>query len=196
MSKLDEHAAWIKTLYKVHKTAKATHKRLLEEGVEVSYEALRQWLHRHADELTALRVGRGKPAELRPKQLFGFLPEEADWTPGHETAPAIFYSLIQDTPPDYKDVLLDACLTRYGVQSSLKELDATHLPLKQLRNLCDLEIYLLAYLLGDYRPLVGVSLNEFWTQIRAITPMAVRLRQLIACRNSVTVGELRKLLHG
>lgn len=196
MSKLDPHADLIKKLYKAEKTAKGTHKRLLEEGVDASYEILRQWLHKHAHELPPLRVGGGKPTEPREMQLFRFLPENADWVPDAYMYPEFFECLIQDSTPPHKDALLAACLTRYGIETTIKELEDTKLPLKRLRGLCDLEIYLMAYLLGHHGALVGVSLEEFSAETRAITPMAIRLRQIIARRNSITVGKLRELLHG
>lgn len=196
MGKLDPHANLIKMLYKSEGTAEGTHQRLLEEGVDACYETLRQWLHKHAHELPPLRVGGGKPTEPRAKQLFKFLPETADWVPDGYMYPEFFECLIQDSTPPHKDALLAGCLTRYGIDTTIKELETTKLPLKRLRNLCDLEIYLMAYLLGRHGALVGVSLLEFSAESRAITPMAIRLRQIIARRNSITVGQLRKLLHG
>lgn len=196
MSKLDPHADLIKRLYGENKTAQATHQRLLEAGVPGSYEKLRQWLHDHAAELPPLRIGGGAPTKLRQEQLFGFLPENADWAPAVYMFPEFFECLIPDSTPGHKDALLAACLTRYGIATTIKELEATTLPLKRLRNLSDLEIYLMAYLLGHHGALVGVSLSEFSDRTRAITPMAIRLREIIARRNSITVGQLRKLLHG
>jgi hypothetical protein len=196
MSKLDPHADLIKNLYKAEKTAKGTHRRLLEEGVNASYETLRQWLHKNAHELPALRIGGGKPTEPQAKQLFRFLPENADWIPDAYMYPEFFECLIQDSTPQHKYALLAGCLTRYGIVTTVQELEATKLPLKRLRRLSDLEIYLLAYLLGDHGALVGVPLSEFSDRTRAITPMAVRLRQIIARRNSITLGQLRKLLRG
>ena len=196
MSKLDSHADLIKKLYKAEKTAKGTHKRLLEEGVDASYEILRQWLHKHAHELPPLRVGGGKPTEPRAMQLFRFLPENPDWVPDAYMYPEFFECLIQDSNPQHKDALLAACLTRYGIETTITELQSTKLPLKRLRGLCDLEIFLMAHLLGHHGALVGVSLEEFSAETRAITPMAIRLRQIIARRNSITVGKLRELLHG
>jgi hypothetical protein len=195
-SKLDPHAPLIIKLYKAHKNAKATHQRLLEAGVPSSYEKLRQWLHDHAHELPPLRIGGGAPTKLRQEQLFGFLPENADWVPDAYMFPEFFECLIQDSTPWHKDALLAGCLQRYGIETTIQELEATKLPLKRLRSLSDLEIYLLAYLLGHHGALVGVPLSEFSDRTRAITPMAVRLRQIIARRNSVTVGQLRKLLQG
>jgi hypothetical protein len=196
MSKLDPHTDLIKKLYKAEKTAKGTHKRLLEEGVDASYEILRQWLHKHAHELPPLRVGGGKPTERRAMQLFRFLPENPDWVPDAYMFPEFFECLIPDSTPGHKDALLATRLTLYGIDTTIQELEGTKLPLKRLRTLSDLEIYLLAYLLGHHGPLVGVSLKEFSSETRAITPMAIRLRQIIARRNSITVGKLRELLHG
>lgn len=196
MSKLDPHAKLIKKLYKSEKTAKGTHRRLLEQGVDGSYEILRQWLHKHAHELPPLRVGGGKPTKPQAKQLFRFLPENADWVPDAYMFPEFFDCLIQDSTPLHKDALLAGCLTRYGIETTIKELEDTKLPLKRLRGLSDLEIFLMAYLLGHHGALVGVSLEEFSAETRAITPMAIRLRQIIARRNSITVGQLRKLLQG
>jgi|GEM_PF-3067218 len=194
MSKLDPHADLIKKLYMSEETAEGTHQRLLEEGVDVSYETLRKWLHKHAHELPPLRVGGGKPPEPQARQLFRFLPANADWVPDAYMYPEFFECLIQDSTPAHKDALLAGCLTRYGIQTHLKTLEATKLPLKRFRNLSDLEIYLMAYLLGHHGALVGVSLEEFSAETRAISPMAIRLRQIIARRNSITVGELRKLI--
>ena len=195
MSKLDPHADLIKKLYRAEKTAKGTHRRLLEEGVDGSYEILRQWLHNHAHELPPLRLGGGKPTEPQAKQLFRFLPPNVDWVPDAYMYPEFFECLIQDSTPPHKDALLAACLTRFGIETTIKELDETKLPLKRLRGLCDLEIFLMAYLLGHHGALVGVSLEDFSDRTRAITPTAIRLRQIIARRNSITVGQLRELLH-
>jgi hypothetical protein len=196
MSKLDPHEKLIIKLYNSEKTAKGTHRRLQQEGVDASLETVRQWLHQHANELPPLRVGGGKPAEPQAKQLFRFLPENADWVPDAYMYPEFFECLIQDSTPPHKDALLAACLTRYGIETTIKELEYTKLPLKRLRGLCDLEIFLMAYLLGHHAALVGVSLEEFSAETRAITPTAIRLRQIIARRNSITVGQLRELLHG
>ena len=196
MSKLDEHADLINTFYKTEGSAKATHQRLLEEGIDVSYEALRQWLHKHANELPPLRVGGGKPTEPRPNQLFGFLPAKADWVPDKYMFPEFFECMLEESTPGHKDALLASRLTHYGIETTIQELEGTKLPLKRLRSLSDLEIYLLAYLLGHHGALIGVSLKEFSAETRAITPMAIRLRQIIARRNSITVGDLRKLIQG
>jgi hypothetical protein len=133
MSKLDPHVNLIRKLYKSEKTAKGTHRRLLEEGVEASYETVRQWLHKHAHELPPLRVGGGKPTEIRAKQLFRFLPENADWVPDAYMYPEFFECLIQDSTQLHKDALVAGCLTRYGIETTIKELEDTKLPLKRLR---------------------------------------------------------------
>ncbi|MFN4943087.1 MAG: hypothetical protein ACK5G9_04745 [Akkermansiaceae bacterium] len=196
MSKLDPHEKLIIKLYKSEKTAKGTHRRLQENGVSVSLETVRQWLHQHANKLPTLRVGGGKPAESQAKQFFRFLPENADWVPDAYMYPEFFECFIQDSTPPHKDALLAGCLERYGIKARLKTLEFTKFPLKRLRYLSDLDVYLMAYLLGHHGALVGVSLEEFSAETRAITPMAIRLRQIIACRNSITVGKLRELLHG
>ncbi len=90
MSKLNPHAKLIVKLYKSEKTAKGTHQRLQQEGVDASLETVRQWLHQNANKLPTLRVGGGKPAKPREKQLFRFLPENADWVPDAYMYPEFF----------------------------------------------------------------------------------------------------------
>jgi hypothetical protein len=193
MAKLDEHAELIKRLYAECCTAKGTFKRLLREGVDTCYESVRSWLRKHADELPPLRSGGGKPPS-KPVQLFGFIPQNAKWVPDADMFPEFFHVLTPDASDEYKAAFLTASLLQFGIETSIQELEATRLPLKRFRCLCDLELYLLAYLLGQHGALVGVSAEAFGAATRSITPMAAILREMIARRNSITVGELRQLI--
>lgn len=194
MAKLDPHAALVKQLYSESGNAKVTHERLRQKGVEVSYESLRQWLVNHCDELPMLRTGRGKPKNLAPVQLFGFLDQITKWMPDAGMHPQFFMIFHQKTNDGLKDIYLVTFLQKFGIATSIQDLETTELLLKRLRGLCDLEVYLLAYLLGRHGPLIGATEKEFVALTRVVTPMAKKLKDVILRRNIVSVGELRELL--
>jgi len=192
MAKLDQHANMIKKVYAETKTIKGTRDKLIEKGVRVSYETLRQWLKNHKDDLPNLRAGAGRPKSQKTAQLFKFLDSNANWMPDAGIHPQFFLIFHPNNAPENKDWELTAYLLRFGIE--VKELDITVLPLKRFRCLSDLELYVIAYLLGRHGPLFGISEDEFESRIRAITPMAFELKNIIHFRNSITVGELRELL--
>jgi hypothetical protein len=192
MAKLDAHADLIKRLYVECGNAQDTFERLRIEGVKTCYESVRSWLKKHADELPPLRSGAGKPKSVKPEQLFGCIPENAEWVPRGQIYPGLFAIFTDKVSPEAKDALLYSCFQMFGLEISVDRIEEAELPLKRFRGLCDLEIYFLAYLLGHHGALVGVSEEKFGAQTRAITPMAGRLREIIMRRNSISVGELRK----
>lgn len=194
MAKLDAHADLIKRLYTECRNAQDTWERLCREGVKTSYESVRTWLKKNSAELPPLRSGAGKPKATKPEQLFGCIPENADWVPSGQIYPELFLILTSRATPEAMDLQLFCSLKMFGIEISINRIEEAVLPLKSFRSLCDLEIYFLAYLLGHHGVLVGVTEEKFEAQTRAITPMAARLREVIWRRNSITVGELRKVI--
>jgi hypothetical protein len=194
MAKLDVHADLIKRLYFECGNAQDTWELLRDGGVKTSYESVRTWLKRHADELPPLRSGGGKPKSAKQEQLFECIPENANWVPREQIFPGMFAIFTDKAKAEAMDGLLYSCLQRFGIKIFLDRIEEAKLPLKRFRNLCDLEIYFFAYLLGHHRPLVGVTDKVFGDRTRAITPMASRLRKIIMRRNSISVGELRELI--
>lgn len=194
MAKLDIHADLIKRLYVECGNAQDTFERLRDEGIKTCYESVRSWIKRHADELPPLRSGGGKPKAAKPDQLFECIPDNANWVARGLIYPGLFAIFTDRASPEAKDALLYSCLKMFGVEISVNRIEEAELPLKRFRGLCDLEIYCLAYLLGHHGALVGVTEEKFAAQTRAITPMAARLREIILRRNSISVGELRKLI--
>jgi hypothetical protein len=194
MAKLDIHADLIKRFYGECKNAQDTWERLRGEGVKTSYESVRTWLRKHADELPPLRSGAGKPKSAKREQLFECIPKNAEWVPRGQIYPGLFTIFTSKGSPGAMDGLLYSCLQMFGVEISVDRIEEAELELKRFRSLCDLEIYFLAYLLGHHGALVGVTVEKFGVQIRAITPMAARLREVIWRQNSISVGELRKLI--
>lgn len=194
MAKLDKHADLIKQLYEDCRKAQGTFESLRDRGVKTCYESVRTWLNKHADELPPLRSGAGKPKSKRQEQLFGFIPHNVAWIPDADIFPEFFHILTPEAGEEYKSAFLVTSLLRFGIKISIKVLDATKLPLKRFRGLSDLELYLLAYLLGQHGAMVGVTAVEFAAETRAITPAAAKLREVIMRRNSISVGELRELI--
>lgn len=194
VAKLDGHADLIKRLYAECGNAQDTWERLRGEGVKTSYESVRSWLKKHAVDLPPLRSGGGKPKSAKPEQLFGFIPNNIQLVPDADVFPEFFHALTPQASHEYKAAFLTSFLVRFGIETTINELEVARLPLKRFRRLCDLELYLLAYLLGRHGALVGVTTEEFGAQTRAITPMAASLREVIWRRNSITVEELRKLI--
>jgi hypothetical protein len=194
MAKLDAHADLIKRLYVECRNAQDTWEGLCDEGVKTSYESVRTWLKKHAEELPPLRSGGGKPKAVKPEQLFGCIPKNTEWVPPGQIYPGLFAIFTDKASPEAKDALLYSCLLMFGIEIALDRIEEADLPLKRFRSLCDLEIYFLAYLLSRYGPLVGVSDKVFGDRIRGITLMASRLREIIMRRNCISVGELRKLI--
>lgn len=191
-TKLNQHAELIKRLYAESGNAKATHKNLRGEGVDVCYESVRQWLQRHAQDLPTLRSGGGKPKFAEPEQLFGFFPKNNGWMPVDGIYPEFFMVFKRRAKREYKDCFLAGFLAKFGVEFDPKaSIDAVVLPLKLFRNFCDLEVYFFAYLLSRQGALVGVSDREFDERIRAITPLAIALREIIKRQSSISLGELR-----
>jgi hypothetical protein len=194
MGKLDQHADRIKELYAKTGTVLETRAQLLLLGIEVSYESLRQWLKRNPDKLPALRTGAGKPRSARTQQMFGFLPQNTKWMPSAGMHPQFFLMFHANTTDATKDGYLATALLKYGVETTLNTLETTELPLSRMRDLCDLDLYVLAYLLGRHAPLIGRSEEDFVELTRAVTPMAVALKDVILKRNAIQVGELRDVL--
>jgi|688.fasta_scaffold940349_1 hypothetical protein len=194
MAKLDRHADLIKRLYLECGNAQDTFERLGIEGVNTCYESVRSWLKKHSDELPPLRSGGGKPKSVKLQQLFECIPDNPNWVPRGQIYPGLFLIFTEKASPEAMDGLLFSCLKLFGIEISVDRIEEAELPLKRFRSLCDLEIYFLAYLLGHHKALVGVPHDKFGACIRAITPMAARLREVIWRRNSISVEELRKVI--
>ena len=193
MAKLDPHAEVIKRLYTECGNAKETHQRLLNEGVEVCYETVRQWLANHAEDLPTLRSGAGKPRSAKPEQLFGFFPKKTDWLPIDGIYPEFFMIFKRQAKREYKDCFLAVFLAKFGVEVDPNaSIEVVELQLKRFRQLCDLEVFLFAYLLGRQEALVGVRDFLYDERIRSTTLMAIALREIIMRRKSVSVGDLRE----
>ena len=193
MSKLDQHANMIKKIYAETKTIKGTRDKLIEKGVKVSYETLRQWLKNHKEDLPTLRTGAGRPKLQKAAHLFNIIDDSAKWMPDAGIHPQWFLMFSADTTPELQDVYLVAALLKYGVQTTLQFLETTELPLTRMRDLCDLELYVMAYLLGHHAPLMGSSKDDFVALTRVLTPMVIEFKNVIFLRNIIEVGELRDL---
>lgn len=198
MSKLDKHADLIKELYREVGTVKGTHANLVEKGVKVSYETLRQWLKVHQSELPALRKGGGRPKSVKAAKanhLFKLLDDGmSSWMPDAGMHPDWFLIFTEGLQPNQLTPYLVAALIRYEVEVAPEDFEDTKLPLTRMRSLCDLELYVFTYLLGIHTPWTGAAREEFTQLIRTITPMVIELKKVIQLRNTIKVGELRELL--
>jgi hypothetical protein len=194
MAKLDPYADSIKRHYRECRNAHKTWELLRADGVKISYESLRTWLQKHADELPPLRSGGGKPKSTNREQLFPFIPEKVFKVSDDMIQPEIFLAFTEKASPEAKKGYLFTYLKKFGIKISLNRIDEAELPLKRFRNLCDFEVYFFTYLLAEGRSLVGVSEKVFADRTRAIIVMSVRLRAILTTRNSISVGELRRLI--
>lgn len=179
-SKLDQHGEFIMTKAIAGISFSQIRRDLVAKGCERSRSRLTEWI-----ETTAAAQGiklpprrRGRPVKTK-SALFSFLPPEG--TQGQEmpSVPPLLM-ILKEMPVDMKKIIRDKALAELG--SPEDKLD-------RLANLGDIELCLLAMLLGD---LSAPPLSEgqddltawFANLVNAACRLRAKFRQALEARNT------------
>lgn len=140
-----------------------------------------------------LMVRAGRPKSMKTAKanhLFKILANDVSvWMPDAGIHLEWFLIFSPDSKEGQMDAYLVVALMQYEVQTDLNELETTELPLIRMRDICDLELYVLAYLLGRHASLIGTKTEDLIELTRVLTPKVTALKEVIMERTVITVGD-------
>lgn len=189
MKKLDPHTELVLRLFAATKTYSGTHRALNEQGIEVSFETVRDFLRNSEKAKSLPKRGKGRPRAF--ESSIPVFPSENTAPP--QTAgelPLVLHAIL-DCPPDYRREVLIVTLRKAGMAQVGDAVSGDMvLNCERVSRLSDLELIYVAYLASEERSPVGLDESRFVEWMSVMLLLASRVKARLSDGGVVTLGQL------